>query len=348
MFFYLQFSCYIENYFFLESIIINTANPSHHNFQSDQLIVFDIGCRYGLDPSWASLKASDLLVTFSFDADKDEITRLSEKYKKFANYFPICCAFSDIEETKDLNILAHKGQSSFNEPNLFSTWFNTDRRDESTIESKRKMEMITLDQFITDNNIYPDFIKVDTEGYDYKILKGSSKSLSHVLAVRCEIHFEEVFIGSAKFDTILSFMYEKGFVLANIDYFGRGIPQSYFCPNLNRYGLMSSNEAVFIKPESFVSSLSNPYLIFKFILFCFLNNLEDLAFLLLPKHRNKIPHISERLMLAIKKEYLVLTKKFLYIPGDSYIKSCNDFSLIFDEDYPSKHKFFESDLINPE
>jgi hypothetical protein len=78
-----------------------------------------------------------------------------------------------------------------------------------------------------------------------------------------------------------------------------------------------------------------------------LNNLEDLAFVLLLKHKNKIPLISERLMLAIKKEYIVLARKFLYIPGDSYSKACDDFTLIFNEDYPSRHKFFESDFINP-
>ena len=43
-------------------------------------------------------------------------------------------------------------------------------------------------------DVYPDFIKTDTEGHDYPVLLGAEKTLNNVIAVKCEANFENSFI----------------------------------------------------------------------------------------------------------------------------------------------------------
>lgn len=54
--------------------------------------------------------------------------------------------------------------------------FNTDKRDSNAIPEK--IEITTVDQFLSESNLDAvDFLKIDTEGFDLKVLEGSIESL---------------------------------------------------------------------------------------------------------------------------------------------------------------------------
>jgi FkbM family methyltransferase len=45
-----------------------------------------------------------------------------------------------------------------------------------------------MDDWCRESGIYPDFLKIDTEGYDYFVLEGAGALLQkQVLGVRCEV-----------------------------------------------------------------------------------------------------------------------------------------------------------------
>ena len=116
-----------------------------------------------------------------------------------------------------------------------------------------------IDSLINQNQQMPRFIKTDTEGYDYFVIRGFGKYLKNVHAVRTEIHFQEVFKESPKFTDLFSLLSENGFRLANLDYEGSGVQQSYFVPNKRNYGICTGTEGVFIRSNEYYLNLYNMY-----------------------------------------------------------------------------------------
>jgi FkbM family methyltransferase len=313
------------------------------------MTVFDVGCRFGIHPTWRSQKNQSFFRYFAFDPDGEEVRRLANKYCRFENYFAFAIGFSDKPEQRRLNVLAHKGQSSFLRPNSASTWFAEHRKADASITEQIDCELIPMDQFCEEHDVWPDFIKTDTEGFDLNVLQGGVRALATALAVRCEVYFEEHFVGGPEFDSIYRFLSNAGFSLANLDYSGKGVPQSYFCPNPGRYGIYTAGEAVFVRKLSMLHALAEPAVL-KLVLFGFLNNLEDLSFKLLIEHRehrglataHESPFWTE-----IKRQYLLAAKSLRDMPGDGYARAAGDFETIFSEPFPSGHLFFESDFLNP-
>lgn len=328
----------------------------------DILTVFDIGARYGVHPSWQRLFSREsvnklgqgsgrksILNYHAFDVDPDEVKRLQKKYISFQdNYFAYNLGFSDKKEILELNYLKHKGQSSFLNPNLQSNWF-TSRLDESQITSRLQCELTTLREFCRIKEIYPEFLKIDTEGFDLKILKGAGEEvLNGVLAINCEVFFEHTFVEAPLFSQVFDYLLENNFRLANLDYSGKGVPSSYFCPDLNKFGIITGCEAVFIKNmESYAKLKSESKA--KLILYLFFNRLEDLAFQLMIKlDTSELLSLRETIIWdEIKICFLLNIKKLQYIPGDSYSKAKIDYRSIFYEEFPEMHNYFEDQRINP-
>jgi len=309
------------------------------------IIVFDIGCRYGIYPTWRPLRSKEFLRYFAFDPDAEEISRLKKKYKNYKNYIAYELGFNDRDEKVYLNMLSHRGQSSFLTPIKDSLWFQF-RDTEGTVIGQKLCHLTTIDSFSMANSIQPDFLKIDAEGFDYKILKGASTTLKKTLAVNCEVSFVPAFHGGAEFDQLYRLMIDEGFMLANLDYAGRGLPLSYFCPDPNKYGIYLESSALFIKNIDYIEKLEADEQL-KLILFFFFNNLSDLSLRLLKRNSELRDLRDTMIWMEIKKQFALSVRKFLFLPGNSYDSAMADYKLIFDEDYPDKHTFLQSDVLNP-
>lgn len=62
----------------------------------------------------------------------------------------------------------------------------------------------------------PDFIKIDTQGYELEILKGGEKTLAHAEFVLLEVSFLDIYINCPLIADTLSFMKQRGFVVYDI------------------------------------------------------------------------------------------------------------------------------------
>ena len=316
---------------------------------TEYVVVFDVGARFGIHPSWRAVARSAAVRYLAFDVDGDEVVRLNRKYSKALNYKAIHQGFSDGNEELVLNVLAHRGQSSFYPPKLDSTWFGGVRREDAAIVSRQAHRVMRLDDFCGQSRVQPDFLKIDTEGFDFKILKGADSILGNVLAIRCEVLFEQNFEGAGLFPDIFAFLKDRGFRLGNMDYDGRGVPASYFCPDPMRFGVLVGGEAVFIRTDQDLKQM--PVLSkVKFCLFCLLNNLQDLALVLLLELSTQDPAkvVPPAIWSELKRLFCINARKLLYVPGDSYLRAMKDFEAIFGEAFPDQHRFFESNFLNPD
>ena len=81
---------------------------------------------------------------------------------------------------------------------------------------KRKYVTKTLDTIVSENNfLLPDMIKIDVQGAELDILKGSEKCLSVCKHLILELQKVEYNIGAPLKDTVIEFVESKGFKLVN-------------------------------------------------------------------------------------------------------------------------------------
>jgi FkbM family methyltransferase len=63
---------------------------------------------------------------------------------------------------------------------------------------------------------FPDFIKLDTQGYELEILKGGTNALHHAEAVLMEVSFIDIYKNAPLAFDVINFMKERGFFIYDI------------------------------------------------------------------------------------------------------------------------------------
>lgn len=61
------------------------------------------------------------------------------------------------------------------------------------------------------------FLKIDTQGYELPVLQGALPLLSRLLAIRCELSLEALYVGEATWKEVIDWLLEKGFAVYSID-----------------------------------------------------------------------------------------------------------------------------------
>lgn len=88
----------------------------------------------------------------------------------------------------------------------------------NTTNAKVETRNLTPLDKLLDNSPFakPDFIKVDTQGYELEILKGGEKTLAHAEFVLLEVSFLDIYINCPLITDTVSFMKQRGFVVYDI------------------------------------------------------------------------------------------------------------------------------------
>jgi len=141
-----------------------------------QITIIDVGTRYGIHPSFRGINTD--LKYIAFEPDPAEADHLAKKYETNPNYAVYPLAIGDRDDDVILRILRHHGQSTLLEPNHDSAWFGATRSRDDDVEREEQVRMTSLDNWCQQNNIHPDFLKIDTEGFDYFVIKGAHAQLS--------------------------------------------------------------------------------------------------------------------------------------------------------------------------
>ncbi len=101
-----------------------------------------------------------------------------------------------------------------------------------------KIEIDTLDNILNSENLENGIlVKIDVQGFEKKVLLGAQKTLLNIKLIIVELSFEELYIGSARFDEIYNMLKNLGF-----DYSG-----SWAQLNNPINGKPMQQDAIFIK-----------------------------------------------------------------------------------------------------
>jgi FkbM family methyltransferase len=124
-------------------------------------------------------------------------------------------ALGDAEGRREINIARNSLSSSM----LNMLPAHVDAAPESSYVGKEIIEIKTVDSVFGDlcraaKNVY---MKIDTQGFEIKVLRGAEESLSRIDTVQMEMSLIPLYEGEMVFDEMCVFMRSKGYTLVAIE-----------------------------------------------------------------------------------------------------------------------------------
>jgi FkbM family methyltransferase len=221
----------IKNIFNKTGFDIRRINKEISNVNFDDLIkdkiisdpiIFDVGGNKGQ----SILKFKKIFknpTIHSFEPIKSEFDFINKKFKDEKNIYLNNFALGNSIEKKFFNITKNTSNSSFNNINPFSKWIKVRSKQYKTkiknyVTSREKVKIYTLDKYCLDKKITEiHLLKIDTQGYEDKVLEGSKAQLKNIKAIVVEIMFDNVYDKYFSFTDIEKYIDPKDFRMVGID-----------------------------------------------------------------------------------------------------------------------------------
>jgi FkbM family methyltransferase len=158
-------------------------------FHDHPLCLVDVGVRGGINRYWEAF-GNDLRV-IGFDSDVDEVDRLNAIGNPNHCYYPFLVGDKTYRPPEGV-----PDTQPFARTSAWRAILKTKRQNATQLDrpgsSEGATDMIELDQFLLrDHPMDVDFIKIDTDGSDYQVLRGARQLLSegHLLGLGVEVQF---------------------------------------------------------------------------------------------------------------------------------------------------------------
>ena len=200
-----------KKYSFLKKRINNDINifidiGAHHGDTiSDFLEIFSINTIYAFEPSKENFN--------KLKVKKDEIEKSKSVKIKIFPY-----GLGKKNDILPLNEIADGVSNTFNALNINSRYFKRKKfittlfGIKKFIKNKVPTKVIRLKEFIEREKIDKiDFIKIDTEGFEFNILLGLENDIKKVKFILFEHHYDNMIIKNYKFGDIHKLLKDNGF-----------------------------------------------------------------------------------------------------------------------------------------
>ncbi len=200
--------------YFKQKKILNFINKKF----SKPLIVFDIGAHYGETINIFQKKINCKKI-YSFEASPINFKILRKNYPdnhsdklEIYNY-----GIGKENISTYINQTLESSSSTLNDLNIKSNYFYKklkilNVKDNELFSKKVPVNIISLDYFIKEKGIKSiDLLKIDTEGYEFNILKGLSKSHKIIKLVYFEHHYDDMIMKNYKYADIHKLLSDYGF-----------------------------------------------------------------------------------------------------------------------------------------
>ena len=187
---------------------INKKNP----------IIFDVGGNIGSSIERFK-KIFNKPIIHSFEPNKEVFKVMKENYQNDDQVFCNNFALGNEIEERNLNITAFSGKSSFYKINTDPEW-SKDKNYTTSIISTEKVKMSTVDDYMKEKEINTiDFMKLDVQLYEDKVLEGSLNSLKNgkIKIIEVEIIFNDYYEKHFTFSDIEKYLISNNFRMVGMD-----------------------------------------------------------------------------------------------------------------------------------
>ena len=145
----------------------------------------------------------------AFELDKNKCDQLNSTAKPGIHYFPV--ALGEKNEDRLLFETVHPMCTSLYYPNTqFLRRFNG--MDVNMPKSVSSVHTTSLDEFVQQAGLTPDFIKIDIQGAELDVFRGGVKTLRSVVGIVSEVEFVPLYINQPLFGEVSSFLSEQKFM----------------------------------------------------------------------------------------------------------------------------------------
>lgn len=192
----------------------------NYNGKVYEKVILDVGANNG-SSTIDIAKVEPNTIIFAFEPTPELVAHIKEQTKDITNYVIVEKAISDYEGKANFNLmkkydwgcssLLEFSETAFNE----SIWGTPPWEVTDTIE----VEVITLNAFIKENNITKiDYLHIDTQGSDLKVLKGMRDYINMVTAGVMEAGAiaDVLYKGQNTKDECIEFLEANGFEITDV------------------------------------------------------------------------------------------------------------------------------------
>tara|TARA_Y100000589_G_C27052129_1_gene587776 strand:- start:82 stop:870 length:789 start_codon:yes stop_codon:yes gene_type:complete len=163
-------------------------------------IIFDVGASKGQSITRYK-KLFQNPIIHSFEPNIDEVNILKQKYNNDKDLYLNNVAVGDKKGNLEFNINAITEHSSFKNLIPKTTWIkkrsNSIKIDDKNYTTKKiNVEIITLDDYVNEKNLTNiDILKIDTQGFEDKVLLGALNLLKNnrIKLIQLELIFSEIY-----------------------------------------------------------------------------------------------------------------------------------------------------------
>ena len=237
---------------------------------SKTISLLDVGAANGVYDRWSVFKK--YIAYFAVEPDSRSSTSVlkSNSSREYKSETLITKALWHSEGEVNLNLCRKPMASSIYEPNReFTDLFPEPERND--IVDIVKLPCETADQVARQLRTHFDVIKLDVQGAELDVLRGSTNSLEHALAIDIEVEFCELYKDQPLFDQVFSFLRKAGLEFIDFTYIYRWSPDTY-----NGLGQATFGDALFMRSPEKVAESKNVSTISKFAIICTVYERGDL------------------------------------------------------------------------
>ena len=206
--------------------IIDLQNKSNvikffkSRFKQEPIKIIDIGAHKGetIDLFYKNFSIKKI---YSFEPNTSlfEILKRKKKFKK-DNIEIFNIGFGEKSDVKELNIFKDTSSSTLNYINENTKYFQRKKKlmslffkDQNFLTERQMVKIYNLSEFMLDKNInHIDILKIDTEGYEYNILKGlRDVDFKKIKFLYFEHHYDLMINKGYKFSDIDKLLLKQNF-----------------------------------------------------------------------------------------------------------------------------------------
>jgi len=200
--------------------IINPLSTFHHKRISKYLCeldiekIIDIGAHKG-EFLESMLRIEKVNSFYAFEPQKNIFKELNEKFVKNEKVTLFNCAMDKEISNKKLKINKISMKSSLaevNENSLYLKFINFLAQSQSSFEGEYEVKTNTVDKIFGDINLQKTLLKIDVEGYEMNVIKGSQMKLGEISFIMLENQFGNHFKNN-NFKDIIKFLSERNFMI---------------------------------------------------------------------------------------------------------------------------------------
>ena len=203
----------IFDYFTLIKIFKKIESLIGKNFST----LIDVGSHHG-EYILSIKKKFNIKKTYGFEPNPDSFKILKKKINKIKEVFIYNCGIADIEKTQILNQNIESSSSSINLLNKDSKYYKKKYLLLNFLNLKKvsnsiQIKTINLFNFIDEKKLKKiDLLKIDTEGYEFKVIKGLGSNISKIKLIHLEHHFDDMIIKNYNLSDIHNYLISNNFI----------------------------------------------------------------------------------------------------------------------------------------